>query len=562
MKPRSLPLRSKIILLVLVLSLIPLCVLTALSVRSLRTELGKAVRSDMVNMADFVWQILDAHEKLVQEAEIGQEIVLLLQARDQEKSFSIKEDEASIKRWKEILTQVKSAPIWNGKLPESMSKYEDAFLKFTQGKLANIGDLDKTGQALETDLRHASKTHALTKYQEAIRTRLIGPMGADGMRNLQQGMHIGKTGYILFVRPNGDFVGHPNLEGKNAATVPHIRQITEMKSGDLVYKTEGVTHWAFFRYHAGWDWIVVMDVVQDEVLDVRRLLISSFAVLLCAAILVSLAAFGFTGSIVKPINRVISGLSGNAGQVTSASGQVASSSQQLAQGASEQASSLEETSASLEQMASMTNQNADNANMANGTAQESSRMAEQGVASMKRMQEAIDRIKNSASETAKIIKTIDEIAFQTNLLALNAAVEAARAGEAGKGFAVVAEEVRNLARRSAEAAKTTSDLIEGSQKNAEAGVQVTAEVARNLAAIKENAGKVATLIAEIAAASKEQSQGIGQVTTAVSEMDKIVQQNAANAEESASAAEQLSSQAEEVNRMVADLNAIVSGTSA
>jgi methyl-accepting chemotaxis protein len=178
---------------------------------------------------------------------------------------------------------------------------------------------------------------------------------------------------------------------------------------------------------------------------------------------------------------------------------------------------------------------------------------------MKRMTEAIDKIKNSASETAKIIKTIDEIAFQTNLLALNAAVEAARAGEAGKGFAVVAEEVRNLARRSAEAAKNTADLIEGSQKNAEAGVAVTAEVAKNLVGIKDNAGKVATLIAEIAAASKEQSQGIDQVNTAVSEMDKIVQKNAANAEESASASEELTSQAQELSAMVDQLVGIVGG---
>ena len=266
-------------------------------------------------------------------------------------------------------------------------------------------------------------------------------------------------------------------------------------------------------------------------------------------------------AITGPVNRAIAGLSSGAGQVSSAAGQIANASQQMAQGASEQASGLEETSSSLEEMASMTRQNADHADMANGTAQETSRMAEQGAMSMQRMQEAIARIKNSAAETAKIIKTIDEIAFQTNLLALNAAVEAARAGESGKGFAVVAEEVRNLARRSAEAAKSTATLIEGAQKNADAGVQVTSEVATNLTGIKANANKVATLIAEIATACKEQSQGINQVTTAVTEMDKVVQQNAANAEESASAAAELSSQAVEVNDMISELSIMGTGTS-
>ena len=281
--------------------------------------------------------------------------------------------------------------------------------------------------------------------------------------------------------------------------------------------------------------------------------------LVIALILGILLAILLTRSIIGPINRVITGLTSGGQQVTSASGQVSSASQSLAQGASEQASSLEETSSSLEEMASMTRQNADNANQANSVAKQASDLAATGVASMKKMTEAIHKIRNGAAATAKIIKTIDEIAFQTNLLALNAAVEAARAGEAGKGFAVVAEEVRNLARRSAEAAKTTADLIEGSQKNAEAGVAVTDEVAKNLGSIKENADKVAILIAEIAAASKEQSQGIDQVNTAVSEMDKVVQQNAANAEESASASEELSSQAAELNSMVGELTAIVTG---
>ena len=285
-----------------------------------------------------------------------------------------------------------------------------------------------------------------------------------------------------------------------------------------------------------------------------------FLMTVIGIILGVILAIVITLGITKPINRIIEALSGGAEQVTSASGQVSSASQQLAEGANEQASSLEETSSSLEEMASMTRQNADNASKADSLMQETKSTVVSGVDSMQRMSGAIDKIKSSASETAKIIKTIDEIAFQTNLLALNAAVEAARAGEAGKGFAVVAEEVRNLARRSAEAAKNTADLIEGSSKNADAGVIVTAEVGKALTGIQESSSKVATLVAEISAASKEQSQGIDQINSAVAQMDKVVQGNAANAEESASASEELSSQAQELNGMVEELMAIVGGS--
>ena len=237
-------------------------------------------------------------------------------------------------------------------------------------------------------------------------------------------------------------------------------------------------------------------------------------------------------------------------QVGSASNQIASGSQSLAEGTNEQASSIEEVSSSLEEMASMTKQNSDNAKQAKNLSNSARESADKGNGAMKRMSSAIDKIKESSDQTAKIVKTIDEIAFQTNLLALNAAVEAARAGEAGKGFAVVAEEVRNLAQRSAEAAKITAEMIEEAVVNANGGVSISQEVAGFLQEISEGAAKVNDLVSEITAAAEEQSQGIDQINIAVSQMDKVTQMNASNSEESASAAEELNGQAEELRRLV------------
>lgn len=284
-------------------------------------------------------------------------------------------------------------------------------------------------------------------------------------------------------------------------------------------------------------------------------------VLILAVILAVFIAYFITTGITHAINQVIEGLSAGAQQISSASSQVASASQQLAEGANEQASSLEETSASLEEMASMTKQNAENAKQANTLTLDAEALVKGGQESMLRLAGAIDEIKKSSDETAKIVKTIDEIAFQTNLLALNAAVEAARAGDAGKGFAVVAEEVRNLAQRSAEAAKNTSALIEGSQKNSERGVMVADETKSSLEKITVSVKKVAGLVSEITAASQEQSQGIDQVNTAVAQMDKVIQTNASNAEESASASEELSSQSRDLNDLVQVLVTIVKGSS-
>jgi methyl-accepting chemotaxis protein len=274
-------------------------------------------------------------------------------------------------------------------------------------------------------------------------------------------------------------------------------------------------------------------------------------------VLGSLLAFVICRSILKPMTRITRSLSDGAKQTASAAAQVSSAAQNLAQGASEQAASLEETSSSLEEMNSMTSRNAETASKASdvsGTAQSSART---GNDAMVRMTGAINEIEKSASETAKIIKAIDEIAFQTNLLALNAAVEAARAGDAGKGFAVVADEVRNLAMRSAEAARNTQTMIEESMHKARQGVQIADEVGKSLQEIVTAATSVNQFVGEISSSSTEQAKGIGQVTTAVSQMDKITQTNAASAEQSAAAAEELSSQSEQLRTIVNELSTMV-----
>ncbi len=275
-----------------------------------------------------------------------------------------------------------------------------------------------------------------------------------------------------------------------------------------------------------------------------------------------LLAIVITRSITRPINRIIANLTEGAEQVNDAAAQVSTASQQLASGASEQASSLEETSSALEEIAAMTRTNAENAGQADQLSDQTSKAAANSDKTMQQLNRAMTAINESADKISKIIKVIEEIAFQTNLLALNAAVEAARAGEHGKGFAVVAEEVRNLAQRAAQAARETTGLIEASVNNSRQGATVAEQVATALTGIVGDVAKVSGLIAGIATASKEQAGGVEQINVAVSEMDKVTQQNAAAAEESASAAEELSAQAQTVKAVVGDLRGLVNGGSA
>jgi methyl-accepting chemotaxis protein len=281
---------------------------------------------------------------------------------------------------------------------------------------------------------------------------------------------------------------------------------------------------------------------------------------LIAILLGTLMAIIITRAITKPLNRVIEGLGEGASQVAAASSQVSSASQSLAEGSSQQAASIEETSSSLEEMSSMTKQNAENAGQADKLMTDANQVVQRANTSMEHLTLSMEEISKASNETSKIIKTIDEIAFQTNLLALNAAVEAARAGEAGAGFAVVAEEVRNLAMRSAEAAKNTAELIEGTVKKIKDGSELVNLTNQAFTEVAESSSKVGELIGEISEASREQSTGIDQVNTAVSEMDRVTQQNAANAEESASASEEMNAQAESMREFVNELEGLVGGT--
>ncbi len=307
-----------------------------------------------------------------------------------------------------------------------------------------------------------------------------------------------------------------------------------------------------------WNWIIGTGVYIDDVnQDIRRIFLPIIITVFILLGFLALVGVIFTRRFNRSMERIISSLGEGARQVFGGASQISASSQALAEGASQQAASIEETSSSLEQMTSMTRQNADNARQADSLMGEAKQVVGQANAAMDQLTVSMQEISKASEETSKIIKTIDEIAFQTNLLALNAAVEAARAGEAGAGFAVVADEVRNLALRAAQAAKNTAGLIDGTVKKVGEGSELVAHTNEAFKLVADKAIKVAELIAEIAAASSEQAQGVDQINTAVTEMDKITQQNAAGAQESASASQELHSYAEQLQGLVYNLRTLI-----
>ena len=379
---------------------------------------------------------------------------------------------------------------------------------------------------------------------------------------------IGTTGYSFMTDKSGTVLVHPDkslIFKINFSDVKEMKSISEQvmdgKTGVEYYRFRGVDKIAGFAPVKMTGWCIIVTQDQAEFLAPVRAIRNMVLIVGAIFLVLTLSAVvWFSRSITHPINRIINGLGEGAIQVTAASTQVSSSSQTLAEGASEQAASIEETSSSMEEMSSMTKKTAENAKHADGLTKETSQVVGEANESMTLLTRSMEEISGASEETSKIIKTIDEISFQTNLLALNAAVEAARAGEAGAGFAVVADEVRNLAMRAADAAKNTAQLIEGTVKKVHEGSELVLKTNESFEKVSDSSGKVEALVAEIAEASNEQSRGIEQVNIAISEMDKVVQQNAANAEESASASEEMSAQAEQLKAYVRELVLLITGS--
>ncbi len=379
-------------------------------------------------------------------------------------------------------------------------------------------------------------------------------------------LKLGETGFAFLVDNKGMIIVHPEKELMMKTNIGDLKGM-EAVARRMIASEEGIQEClykgddkivAFAPIQAA-KWSVGLVISKKELMgpirNMRNIIILVGLVVIAAA--ASIILWTVQRSISNPINRIVENLNEGAEQLSSASTEISSASQNLAEGASEQAASIEESSASMEEISSRTKKNAGNATEADRLMKESNEVVLKANQSMKELSSAMEEISKTGEETAKIIKTIDEIAFQTNLLALNAAVEAARAGEVGAGFAVVAGEVRNLAMRAAEAARNTSDLIDGTVKRIKQGSDLVVKTGEAFSEVAKGTHKAGELVSQIADSSREQAQGIEQVNKAVDGMDKIAQRNAANAEESASTSQELSAQAVQMKDIVSALVKLV-----
>lgn len=394
-------------------------------------------------------------------------------------------------------------------------------------------------------------------------------LAVERLQEIVSGIKPYETGFAGLVSQNGRYVAHANPAQLDqpldaGSDQQFLRRVLDGCTATRTLRSsDGEIYQVFAPVKVGQarPWSLAVSIPMSQILaEARRITWWSVGFGCLAVAILLVVVMWLASSIARPLTRLSATLQQTAGDVEHAALEFRSSSQSIADGASNQAASLEKTVASLEEMASMIGRNANNAQQANVLAKEARHAADRGGTEMRAMVTAMEAIKVSSDEIAKIVKTIDGIAFQTNILALNAAVEAARAGEAGLGFAVVADEVRALAQRSATSARETAVKIEAAIGKASQGLQISTRVAEGLLSIIDKIRQVDELVAAVAAASAEQSQGIQQVNSAVTQMDTITQHNAASAEESSSASEALRVQAGSMKEAVAELLALVGGS--
>lgn len=386
------------------------------------------------------------------------------------------------------------------------------------------------------------------------------------------------SNYIWINDYDCNIISHPTLKG-NQSSLSDKKGVKLIFEGTTLAKEKGTGlvnyFWtkagvsssktfpkiSYFRSYPEWKWVIGTGIYVDDVDNVVK---STFLQILIFSIIAMVVVIAFvTLTLVKDIattmDKITKSLNESSREVYTASSELDSASQKMAEGATEQAASIQETSSTLEETSSMVQQNRENTKEAAVLAKQSKEYAGRSNQEMQKMMAAMNDLKKSSGEIAKIIKVIDEIAFQTNILSLNAAVEAARAGDAGKGFAVVAEEVRSLAQRSAQAAKSTAEIIESNISMSENGAKIAQEVQESISEIDLQSKKVSDLLDEISVATDEQAQGITQINQAISQMEMVLASNASTAEESASASKALFDQTVNMNEIIAELEAVVNG---
>ncbi len=576
MKNRSL--RFKLLVGGMALVLIPLILVGWISLSRGTDALSELTRENVSNqardLADLTHILFSEEKKLIQELSVGLSVVESGQAVAQKGKEAAK---GAIQRLGRKLT--------NAHHSMGQALYEVVYMTDLEGKIyADSKDFSLQGMDVSDRRYFQAAKEGRAYIGSVIRSRaserFVIPFAApvfspdnpeqvtsiicfvlytDMLADKITGVKLGRTGYAYMVDATGLCMIHPRTELMLELDISQLKgfeaswqKIWKQPAGVAYYRFEGKDKIAGFARVSMTDWMVmVCQEIQDYTTPMREL--RQTIVWWVGLPLIAIVGFlvvWFSGRLSRPIMGVITGLSQHSEQLDAAASAVSGSSQQLAEGTSRQAASMEQTSATLEEITAMTRQNADNAGQAESIVKGSVADMTSAGRSISAITDSMEAISQASENTQRIISAINDIASQTNLLSLNAAVEAARAGEAGQGFAVVAEEVRKLAQKSAESVNNSAAIVEAILERIQGGQSLVAEANTAFARVEKGAHQLETLMGEIAAASDEQRHGLDQINTAVLEIEEIIQQNAANAQELASASQQMKSQSGHLRQFV------------